>query len=264
MYKIFKFTRIISLATLSIFLFQGVYAQADKALQSITADELKGHIYFLASDYLGGRVAMSPDYEIASQYVGAQFAAAGLEPMITDDDGSKSFFQGVPFALTQYGDKLVWKINRDGNSSTLSHNNDFKILYSSNLAASNTELVYVGFGIEEPEHKWNDFEGLETEGKILVVISGAPLKNGKAVLPPEVHRKYTGIQGLQGKIGGLFSKGSKGIIFVDIDGSSGIPFDVFPSQFQKEKYIYIKELRKTRNHIQDHLSSLQNLKYLKY
>lgn len=106
------------------------------------------------------------------------------------------------------------------------------------MAVSNAELVYVGYGIEEPDHNWNDFEGLETEGKMLVVISGAPLKNGEAVLPPEVNRKYSGMQGLQGKIGGLFSKGSKGIIFIDIDGSSGIPFDMFPSQFQNEKYIY--------------------------
>lgn len=99
MFKIFKSTRFISLLSLLILLYQGVFAQADKALQSITADELKGHIYFLASDFMGGRVGPSEEYGIAAQYVAAQFAAAGLEPIISADNGSKSFFQEYPFLL---------------------------------------------------------------------------------------------------------------------------------------------------------------------
>lgn len=238
MFKIFKSTRIINLATLLIFLFQGALAQSDKALQSITADELKGHIYFLASDFMGGRVGPSAEYEIAAQYVAAQFGAAGLEPVITEEDGSSSFFQGVPFAKTVFGDELSWKIYKDGSSTELEHIKDFKILFASNLINDNTELVYVGFGIEEPDYKWNDFEELDTEGKILLVIGGAPVIDGEPVLPQEIHKKYTGMQGLQGKIGGLFNKGAAGIIIVDVDGSAGLPYAMIPSSFGKEKYIY--------------------------
>lgn len=62
--------------------------KADLAIESITAAELRGHIYFLVSDYLKGRVATAPEYEIAAQYVAAQFAAGGLEPGIMNDEGS--------------------------------------------------------------------------------------------------------------------------------------------------------------------------------
>ncbi len=233
-----KTTKFISLAFLSILLSQVVFAQDDKALESITADELKGHIYFLASDFMGGRVGPSEEYEIAAQYVGTQFAASGLEPIITNDDGSESFFQEVPFVKTVFGDKLSWKITRDGNLSTLSHNSDFKILFADKLTCKNTELVYVGFGIEEPDYNWNDFKDLDLKGKILLVIGGAPVKKGNPVLPHEIHQKYTGARGLQGKIGVLLNKGAAGIIIVDVDGSAGMPFAMIPGEFGKEKYIY--------------------------
>jgi|GEM_PF-2919964 len=85
-----------------------------KAIESITADEIKGHIHFLASDFMNGRVGPSKEYEIAAQYVAAQFAAAGLEPAIEDPNGSMTYFQGVPFAKTSYSDNLKWKILKEG------------------------------------------------------------------------------------------------------------------------------------------------------
>lgn len=229
---------ILILATLALCSFQDLRAQSDKALESITADELKGHIYFLASDFMNGRVGTSAEYEIAAQYVGAQFAAAGLEPFVKDEKGSPSFFQGVPFNKTVFGDKLGWKISKEGKTTELEHITDFRIMFASKLDMKNAEIVYAGFGIEQPEHKWNDFEGLDVKGKVMVIIGGAPMKKGKPVLPLEVHQKYTGMQGLQAKMPALFGKGAAAIIIVDVDGSSGMPFAMIPSQFGKEKYIY--------------------------
>jgi len=59
--------RIKNLTTALLVLFaltamNGAYAQ--DPISSITADELKGHIYFLASDYMGGRVGPTKEYEI--------------------------------------------------------------------------------------------------------------------------------------------------------------------------------------------------------
>ena len=41
---------------------------------------MKAHVMFLASDAMNGREAGSPEYDIAAQYVAAQFYAAGLKP----------------------------------------------------------------------------------------------------------------------------------------------------------------------------------------
>lgn len=57
-------------------------------LNSISPDELKGDLSFLASDALQGRYSPSPGLEIAAEFIASQFAAAGLVP-----GGNDGYFQ---------------------------------------------------------------------------------------------------------------------------------------------------------------------------
>ena len=59
-----------------------------KSLDRISADSLRGHLSFLASDLLEGRGTPSKGLDIAAEYIAAQFRRAGLEPI-----GHDSFFQ---------------------------------------------------------------------------------------------------------------------------------------------------------------------------
>lgn len=54
-------------------------------LNRISADSLRGHLSFIASDLLAGRDTPSPGLSIAAEYIAAQFRRAGLEP--AGDDG---------------------------------------------------------------------------------------------------------------------------------------------------------------------------------
>ena len=54
-------------------------------LDRISADSMKGHLSFIASDLLEGRNTPSPGLDIAASYIAAQFRRAGLEPV--GDDG---------------------------------------------------------------------------------------------------------------------------------------------------------------------------------
>ncbi len=62
------------------------------ALDEITADSLKGHVSFLASDLLEGRNTPSPGLDIAAEYIAAQFRGAGLEPA-----GKDGYFENAGF-----------------------------------------------------------------------------------------------------------------------------------------------------------------------
>ena len=62
-----------------------------RALDAVRADSLRGHLSFLASDSLGGRVTPSIGQDVAAEYVAAQFRRAALEPL--GDDG---YFQRAP------------------------------------------------------------------------------------------------------------------------------------------------------------------------
>lgn len=55
------------------------------AIERISADSLKGHLSFLASDLLEGRDTPSRGLDLAAEYIAAQFRRAGLEAV--GDDG---------------------------------------------------------------------------------------------------------------------------------------------------------------------------------
>ena len=77
---------------------QGARRQADPArwraaLEQVSAESMKGHLSFLASDALEGRATPSRGLDIAAEYIAAQFRRAGLEP--AGDDG---YFQTAKWA----------------------------------------------------------------------------------------------------------------------------------------------------------------------
>jgi hypothetical protein len=58
---------------------------AQAAMDRVSADSLRGHLSFIASDALEGRNTPSRGLDIAAEYIAAQFRRAGLEP--AGDDG---------------------------------------------------------------------------------------------------------------------------------------------------------------------------------
>ena len=234
-----------SLLTLLISLFVSAGSlvaqqQSDAGYKSITEDELRTHIYFLASDYMNGRVATSPEYAIAAQYVASQFAKAGLKPMVIKAGSEPSYFQGLPFAHTKYNDQFLWTVTRKGAETKLVHKTDYKILTGSPLNFDKLQLVYVGYGIEEPTENWTDLKDLDLKGKVAVCLTGAPMKDGQPVLSKAINDKYTGKRGNFFKsFGGMNAKGVAGIIMVDPNGTSDQSFDQVNSSLSTEKTTYM-------------------------
>ena len=61
-------------------------------LETIRADALKGHIFFLASDAMAGRDSMTHEGRIAADYIAGFFYRAGLKPA----GDNNTFFQNFP------------------------------------------------------------------------------------------------------------------------------------------------------------------------
>lgn len=59
-------------------------SEKTNALESITKPELQDHIYYLASDFLAGRLPGSEGYRQACYYIASQLKSAGLAPIIKD------------------------------------------------------------------------------------------------------------------------------------------------------------------------------------
>lgn len=62
------------------------------ALDRISAESMRGHLAFLASDLLEGRNTPSPGLDIAAEYLATQMMRAGLQPAV-EEGGRRSYFQ---------------------------------------------------------------------------------------------------------------------------------------------------------------------------
>jgi hypothetical protein len=69
---------------------RGIPASLRPVLNRITADSLRGHLSFIASDLLEGRKTPSRGADLAAEYIAAQFRRAALEPA---GEMGKSYFQ---------------------------------------------------------------------------------------------------------------------------------------------------------------------------
>ena len=67
------------------------------SLSRVSANALKAHVSFLASDYLEGRNTPSRGLDIAAEYIAAQFRRAGLQPI----PGTQSYFQVAEWKYKQ-------------------------------------------------------------------------------------------------------------------------------------------------------------------
>jgi hypothetical protein len=79
--------------------------EVDAMLARVTANSLRGHLSFIASDLLEGRGSPSRGLDLAAEYIAAQYRRAGLEPI--GDDG---YFQTANWQFTEAdlnGFKLV-------------------------------------------------------------------------------------------------------------------------------------------------------------
>jgi Zn-dependent M28 family amino/carboxypeptidase len=140
---------------------------------------MKAHVMFLASDNLRGRDAGSPEYDIAAQYVAAQFYAAGLRP--AGDDGS--YLQRVPLLSYKPSDKGSFTITPKGKGATpisLEFGKDYLPSADPTKAETNVtgQVVFVGYGISAPSLGRDDYRGVNTKGKIVAFFAGAPSNLG--------------------------------------------------------------------------------------
>ncbi len=162
---------------------------------TITQEELRQHVYFLASDFLGGRRPDDGGYTIAAQYAASQFRAAGVRPAFTEADGTPTYFQNVPMMKGTTTIDRPFTLTTPSGEKVIESLDDFR-LSNRGPSFSNAPIVFIGYGISEPEYGWDDIKGTDLKGSVAVMLLGTPRRDGKPVLPPAVDAKYRGMRGM--------------------------------------------------------------------
>ncbi|GGH03323.1 M28 family peptidase [Silvibacterium dinghuense] len=152
----------------------GIPAAARQAAASIDPEKIRAHVRFLADDLLEGRGPGQRGGDIAAKYIATEFALDGLKP--AGDNGT--YFQKVPlYAVHTEEDTTKFEFDpQSGAPLALNYGTDYVTKDQTGQAAADLDapIVFVGYGIDAPEYKWDDYKGVDVKGKILLVIVNEP------------------------------------------------------------------------------------------
>lgn len=152
----------------------GLPQPARAAAASIDPAKISAHVRFLSLDLLEGRGPGTRGDSLAAEYMATQFALAGLQP--AGDNGT--YFQRVPlYAVHTDEQKTKFAfVPASGAPVDLAYSTQVVSKDQTGQATAdiNAPIVFVGYGINAPEYKWNDYEGVDVKGKVALVIVNEP------------------------------------------------------------------------------------------
>ena len=141
------------------------------ALRQIDADSWLEHVTTLASDEFEGRAPGTRGEELTIEYLQQQFKKLGLEP--GNPDGT--YLQQVPTVGISSHPTMSYA--KDGDSTQLIFGDDY-VAWSARaerqIDVTDSELVFVGYGVQAPEYQWDDYKGADLKGKTLVMLINDP------------------------------------------------------------------------------------------
>ncbi len=188
-------------------------------------EKLKSTVKFLSDDGFEGRAPGSRGGELAAKYIANQLEMIGVKP-----GNNGSYFQPVSLAAIKTNPDTTLNI---GNAS-YKFGDDFVGLSSAQKEKVNldAELVFVGYGVNAPEQKWNDYKGAAEDyrGKILVMMVNDPpatanepnLFGGKALT---YYGRWTY------KYEEAARRGAAGVILIHTTESAGYGWNVVRTSF---------------------------------
>ena len=140
----------------------------------LAAERIEADVAYLADDARAGREAGEPGYDAAARYVAARFQSLGLQPGAE----KQRWFQYVTLrAATRREDASFASITTDeGVDVPLQSGADYLIgraIVEPQFDLS-APVVFVGYGVSEPEIGYDDYADVDVDGKIVVAFSDAP------------------------------------------------------------------------------------------
>ena len=210
-------------------LFLAASAWAFAQVGSLSGERIRAHVKFLSSDLLEGRGVGTRGGDLATDYIAAQFALAGLKP--AGDHGT--FFQRVPLvgAETLPGSSLT--LSKDGMDANLEWLTDF-VGVTGRQQEENTvdgDILFAGHGIHAPEFHWDDYKDTDIRGKVVVLFTNEP---------PSKDPKFFGGNALTYygrwtyKYEEAIRRGAQAVFILHTTPTAGYGYDVVRSSWGKE------------------------------
>lgn len=149
--------------------------QYQRVFHSITTEEISSYMDKLTSAEFNGRLAGAPGFEKSAKWVAENLKEWGLKPM--GDNGTYFQMFDKPYVVVKDPGALSVSVTgKDG--EILKKNYFFPVSYypgsNSGNGTAEGEVVFLGYGLSAPELGYDDYQGIDVKGKIVVVSGGSP------------------------------------------------------------------------------------------
>lgn len=140
---------------------------------AISEENLVATVKTMTGDLFEGRAPGTRGEDVTIGYLVARLEALGLEPA----GPNGQWTQDVPLLRTRLAPGAEAKLSVGGKEQAWKFGTDF---YASTLqpkdraVITNAPMVFVGYGVNAPERKWDDFKGVDLKGKIAVFLVNDP------------------------------------------------------------------------------------------
>jgi hypothetical protein len=189
-----------------------------KHFHSISSEEIAGWMAQLCSPEYNGRLAGTPEYTAAAEWVAGQLRDWGVMP--AGDNGTYYQWFGQPYTVVNDAGSLELHITqKDGTTIIKNYSapDEYYPGMNSGSGEVTSEVVYVGYGVTAPELNYDDYKGIDVKGKIVLMNRDVPYKDA---LNPE-YAKWVRYCYHQYKAENAALHGAAGMLY--IDGNSANP-----------------------------------------
>lgn len=130
-------------------------SEKEKVIETVSKNEIEGHIYFLADDLLKGRATGSPELKIAASYLANSLRSYGVKP----NPKTGNYYQEVDLKQVSPPKNVTLEID----NQTITN---YAIL-NATVTSTDNDAVFLNYGLED------DYNGKDVNGKVIIIKAGS-------------------------------------------------------------------------------------------
>lgn len=142
------------------------YLQVAQKSSGISAYE---YVKALTTEEMGGRQSGTREADIAAEYIAQQFKDIGLRPY-----SASSYFQEVEVDYFELLPPINFSCQNRSNTLQGRYRTDYMVFHYSGKGKVDTKAVFVGYGIQAPELKYDEYENISVNRKTVFMLLDLP------------------------------------------------------------------------------------------
>jgi hypothetical protein len=180
------------------------------AMHLITDIKLFDYVKKLCADKYAGRLTGTPEYDACAEWVASLLKSWGVQP--AGDKGTYLQAFPNPYTLVFKGGLLAMNIpvGKDVIKKTYKYEDEFIPGGTTASGEVTAEVVFVGYGVTAPELGYDDYQGVDVKGKIVLMDPEVPMGASDT---SDVFKKWRPYSFHQVKLENAVAHGAKGMIY---------------------------------------------------